>query len=270
MTRTVTDAAIVLDVISGYDPDDPITASSVSRIPESYTSFLNKDGLRGARIGILRALFSADTEEASAVNTVIDCAIQAMKTLGAIIVDPVDVPYLKEVNDREKYVFEGFVEWRPAFNQFLKWAGQDAPIQSFHDLAASVKGNAVVERVVENALQAANPEEDISYLRTIAVAQRLAELGVLQAMAEHDLDALVYPAVQEPPAKIGVQQGGTATAGLGARARFPSIVVPAGFTDDGLPVGIEFLARAFEEPRLIELAYAFEQGTDYRRPPNLP
>jgi len=94
--------------------------------------------------------------------------------------------------------------------------------------------------------------------------------GILQAMAWNNLDALIYPAVQEPPAKIGETQGGTVTAGLGARARFPSITVPAGFTNDGLPVGIEFLARAFEEPRLIELAYAFEQGTQFRRPPNLP
>ena len=270
MTRTVTDAAILLDAMAGYDPADPITACSVGKIPETYTSFLNKDGLRGARIGVVRALISTETETAIAVSAVINTAIEQMRSLGATIVDPVEVPSLNDINNRDRYAFEATVEWRPAFNNFLKWAGQDAPIQSFTDLAESVKGNALVERVVGLSLNAAEAEEDISYLRTIAIAQKHAEMVVLQAMAEHNLDALVYPAVQEPPAKIGERQTGTATTNLAARSRFPSIVVPAGFTDDKLPVGIEFLARAFEEPRLIQLAYAFEQGTGYRRPSNLP
>jgi len=270
ITRTVAEAAIVLNAISGYDPVDPITAACVGKIPNTYTDFLNKEGLRGARVGILRALFSTETEGAIAVNVVIDRAIKAMATLGVAIVDPVAVPYLDEVSDHEKYIFEGIVEWKPAFNEFLKWAGHDVPLKSFKELAESDKVHTHVVSILGKALKAADPGEDIQYLRSIAIAQRHAELGVLQAMAKNNLDALVYPAVQEPPAKIGETQGGTITARLGARARFPSITVPAGFTDDGLPVGIEFLARAFEEPRLIELAYAFEQGTQYRKPPNLP
>jgi Asp-tRNA(Asn)/Glu-tRNA(Gln) amidotransferase A subunit family amidase len=242
----------------------------VGKIPESYADFLNKEGLREAKIGVARALFGTGTDEAIAVNGVIEKAIKAMNALGVSIVDPVEVPYLDEINDREKYAFEGHVEWKPAFNEFLKWAGPDAPLKSFKELAESDKVRTHVVRILGNALEAADPEDDIEYLRAIAIAQRKAELGVLQAIAENNLDALIYPAVQEPPAKIGEAQGGTITTGLGARARFPSITVPAGFTDDGLPVGIEFLARAFEEPRLIELAYAFEQGTQYRRPPNLP
>ncbi len=270
MTRTVTDAAILLDAMAGYDPADPITACSAGKIPETYTSFLKKDGMRRTRIGVVRALFGTETETAIAVGAVINNAIGQMRELGATIINPVEVLHLNDFNNRDRYAFEPTVEWRPAFDNFLKWAGQDAPIQSFADLAESVKGNAVVERVVSVSLNAAEAEEDINYLRTIAIAQKYAELAVLQAMAEHNLDALVYPAVQEPPAKIGERQTGTVTTGLAARARFPSIVVPAGFANDGLPVGIEFLARAFEEPRLIQLAYAFEQGTGYRRPPNLP
>ncbi len=270
ITRTVADAAIVLDAIAGYDSLDPMTARCVGKIPESYADFLNKEGLREAKIGVARALFGTETDEAIAVNGVIEKAIKAMNALGISIVDPVEVPYLDEINDREKYAFEGHVEWKPAFNEFLKWAGPDAPLKSFKELAESDKVRTHVVRILGNALEAADPEDDIEYLRAIAIAQRKAELGVLQAIAENNLDALIYPAVQEPPAKIGEVQGGTITTGLGARARFPSITVPAGFTDDGLPVGIEFLARAFEEPRLIELAYAFEQGTQYRRPPNLP
>lgn len=269
MTRTVTDAAILLDAMAGYDPADPMTASNVGKIPKTYTAFLKKNGLRRTRIGVMRAFISVETESATAVSAVIDAAIQQMRSLGATIVDPVEILPLDDINNRDKYAFEATVEWRPAFHNFLKWAGQDAPIRSFADLAESVKGNAIVERVVVQSLQAAEAEEDISYLRTIAIAQKHAELGVLQAMAEHNLDALVYPAVMEPPAKIGERQTGTATTNLAARARFPSIVVPAGFANQGLPVGIEFLARAFEEPRLIQMAYAFEQGTGYRRPPNL-
>jgi Asp-tRNA(Asn)/Glu-tRNA(Gln) amidotransferase A subunit family amidase len=142
-------------------------------------------------------------------------------------------------------------------------------MKTFEEFAVSARNQAAFERLFPSMLERQDAEENIQYLRTIAIAQRLSQLGVLQAMAEHDLDALVYPAVQEPPAKIGEMQGGAVTTGLAARARFPSIVVPAGFTDDGLPVGIEFLARAFEEPRLIELAFAFEQGTGHRKAPDL-
>ena len=166
MTCTVADAAIVLDAIAGYDPADPITAASVGGIPDTYTAFLNKGGLRGARIGVVRALFGTASEGAIAVNTVIDKAIQAMHALGVIIVDPVDVPYLDEVNDREKYVFEAFVEWKPAFTKFLQWAGPDVPLKSFEDLAESVKGNKTVERAVGNALQATDAAKNIEYLRT--------------------------------------------------------------------------------------------------------
>jgi len=270
ITRTVTETAVVLDTIAGYDPIDPITAACVGKIPNKYTDYLNKDGLHNARIGVVRALFGTETGGAIAVNTVIDGAINAMTTLGVTIVDPVEVPYLNGVNDREKYIFEGFIEWKPAFNEFLKWAGPDAPIKSFRELAESNKVHTHVLEILGNSLKAADPEEDIQYLRSIAIAQKHAELGVLQAMAENNLDALVYPAVQEPPAKINETQGGIVTTGLGARARFPSITVSAGFTENGLPVGIEFLARAFEEPRLIELAYAFEQATQFRKSPTLP
>lgn len=269
MTRTVADAAIVLDVIAGYDPADPITASNARKIPETYTAFLNEGGLGGARIGVVRALFGTDTESSAAVNGVINLAIEKMQALGATLVDPVEVLHLADVTNREKYVFEGQAEWQPAFNEFIRWAGADAPLKSFRELAESGKVGAHVIKVVEAALQAAAPEEDIRYLTSISIAQKLAESGIQGAMAEHNLDALVYPAVQEPPALIGEMQTGTVAAALGARARFPSIVVPAGFTDEGFPVGIEFLARAFEEPRLIELAYSFERGTHYRMPPEL-
>jgi len=192
-----------------------------------------------------------------------------MAELGATIINPVEIPYLEQINDRKKYVFEGIAEWEPAFNEFLKWAGPDAPLRSFKELAESDKVRTHVVNQLQYALKATVPEKNIRHLRSIAIGQRYAELGVLQAMAENNLDALAYPAVQEPPAMIGENQRGTITTGLGARARFPSITVPAGFTDEGLPVGIEFLARAFEEPRLIEIAYSFEQGTQYRRPPNI-
>jgi len=269
ITRTVSDAAIMLDAIAGYDPEDSITASCVKKIPESYTAFLKPDGLQGARIGVVRELFGDDSDGSAAVNQVINAAIEKMKTLGAEVVDPVEVPRLTEIVDREKYVFEGQAEWQPAFNEFLGWAGDSAPIKSFRELAESGKVGAHVIKMVTDALGAAPPQEDIDYLKTLTFAQRLAETGIHQVMAEHNLDALVYPAVKEPPALIGETQTGAIATGLGARARFPSIVVPAGFTDDGFPVGIELLARAYEEPRLIELGYSFEQGTQYRKPPEV-
>lgn len=267
MARTVADAAILLDAIVGYDPLDAATAANVNRIPGSYTNFLNKGGLTGARIGVVRALFGAGNEGAVGVTAVVNAAIESLRQLGATLIDPVDVPYLAEINDREKYPPEWNVEWMPTFNHFLQWAGNDAPFKSFEEFAESAKEQPNLERLFRSTLKRDDAENNLPYLRTIALAQTMAQSGVLQAMAKHNLDALVYPAVQEPPAKIGEPQTGAATTALGARARFPSIVVPAGFTKDGLPVGIEFLARAFEEPRLIELAYAFEQETRYRRPP---
>lgn len=269
MTRTVADAAAVLDAIAGYDPEDPITAASVGKIPRSYTDFLDRDGLRGARIGVLRAFFGTEDREEQEVSAVIEAAVEELKALGAEIVDPVTIPHLAEILDRAKYPFQGLTEFKFAIRDYLARLGPVAPVRTLEEIIATGRTSPVVDRVLQLSVQAKSLD-DPQYLETVAVTHRLARQGILVSMAEHDLDALVHPAILRPPARIGEQQLGWEITALSPRAGFPSIVVPAGFTKEGLPVGIEFLGREFSEPRLIVLAYSFEQGTNHRRPPSFP
>ena len=275
MTRTVTDAAVVLDVIAGYDPEDPVTVASVGKIPNFYTDSLDRDGLKGARIGVLRAFFGTEHPEEREVSAVIEAAIEKMKELGAEIVDPVVIPRLSEIQNSEKYPFEGFTEFKFAIADFLAKFGALAPVRTLEEIIATGRTHPVIEQRLRQSVKAKSLN-DPRYLETVAVVHRLARQGILVALAEHHLDALVHPAVLWPPAKIGEEQLGWdgvsgedphGHTGLSPRAGFPSIVVPAGFTKEGLPVGIEFLGSEFSEPKLISLAYSFEQATNHRRPP---
>jgi amidase len=269
MTRTVADAAVLLGVIAGYDPEDPATAVCAGQVPDSYTQFLDRDGLKGARIGVLRAFFGTGLEEEIEVSTLIEAAIEEMAQLGAEIVDPVSIPHLDEISDREKYPFQGYTEFKFAIRDYLTGLGPAAPVRTLEEIIATGRTDPALEGALKASVQAESLT-DPRYLETVWVTHRLARQGILVAMADHGLDALVHPAVLRPPAEIGKPQLGWEITSLSPRAGFPSIVVPAGFTREGLPVGIEFLGREFSEPRLLALAYSFEKGTRHRRPPSFP
>ena len=273
MARTVRDAAIVLDVIAGYDPSDPVTAYAVGRIPTSYTAALSLDGLKRARIGVIRQPMDARTDATSEdhrkVKLVIDKALDDLKTFGAEL-STVALPDL--IARIDKAYAGNLFETEPAINNYLA-QHPNAPARTLREILLSGKVVPSRARVLMNSV--GKSIDDAGYVQVQRTAESLRQ-AVLTLMADHKLDALVYatfdhqpvfiaPDVMTKPVVDDDRLGNNRL--LSPILGFPAISVPAGFTRDGIPVGIEFMARPFDESTLFRLAYAYEQGTRHRRPP---
>lgn len=274
MTRTVADTAILLDVLSGYDANDPITAYSVGRVPGSYRAFLDEKGLDGARIGVIREPMDPRTDPESddyaQVRAVIDRALEDMRALGAEIVDSVEVPHLDRVDST--YAANVF-ETEQATDAYLEGLA-NSPVSSLKEIVLT--GLVVPSRAVTLMNVVGKSTSDVGYLDVMLTRERIRE-SVLAVMADAGLDALVHATFDhqttEIPADALIRAERDESYGRGNNRRlspligFPALTVPAGFTADGLPVGIEFLGRAFDEGTLLRLAYAYEQATNRRQPP---
>ncbi|MDB5934685.1 MAG: amidase [Massilia sp.] len=268
LTRSVADAATMLDSMAGYDPADPLTALGVGHSPKSYTAYLKKNALKGARIGVLQTMFG-DKPEHQEVNRVMANAILVLKQQGAIIVPvsaaEMDSDKLNTELDVQKYEYKGVI------NAYLKSAG-NAPVHSLDDIIASGKPHQALTKFLlsaqayENGL--AEPDYKDRMLKMEALKIRLANL-----MAENRLDALVYPHQKRLPVPIGELNQSGRNGILTAVTGFPSIAVPAGFsapTADapvGVPVGMELIGQPWSEPQLIGYAYSFEQAAKARKVP---
>ena len=273
ITRTVADAARMLDVMAGYDPEDPVTARGVDEVPEGgYVSHLDADGLEGARIGVVRSFFglteegSAPESAAEAVTAVTEAAIEEMETAGATVVDPVEVEDLGVLESARVLEYE----FARDFDRYLSTL-DDPPYDSLAAIIESgTVADAVADRIRESDILDVNYDrldENLGYLRRLDRRRRI-RVDTERRMVEADLDALLYPPSAVPPVRIPEHQPfAELRCELSAHTGLPSIVVPAGYTDEGLPVGVELLGREFAEPRLFELAYAYEQASDHRRPP---
>ena len=273
ITRTVKDAAFVLDVIAGYDPNDPVTAYTVGQIPSSYAAALSHDGLKAARIGVVRQPMDARTDVTSEdyrkVKVVIDKALDDLKALGAEL-EPVAIPDLIERIDK---AYNGnLFETESAINNYLAQHA-NAPVKTLRDILLSGKVVPSRAKVLMNSV--GKSPDDAGYVQVQRIGESL-RLAVLTLMADYKLDALVYATFDHQPMLIAPDVMTRAVIDddrLGNNRQlspilgFPAITVPAGFTKDGLPVGIEFMARPFAELTLFRLAYAYEQGTRNRRPP---
>jgi Asp-tRNA(Asn)/Glu-tRNA(Gln) amidotransferase A subunit family amidase len=269
MTRTVTDLARLLDVMVGYDPEDPLTAMGVGHVPESYTQFLDANGLRGARIGVLRESMGFDSEPDSPdfakVTTVFNRAISEIQATGATMVDPVVIPNLKESLAKRA---PSVTEMEQSFEVYFGRSAE-APFESFRRMLASPEFSRVA-RYARNRLQIT---EDATKRYQYLQARDELMIRFLKLMADNRLDAIVYKAVEHQPTFIedGTGPPWVNTKGIPFLNTFltfvPAIVVPAGFTTDNLPAGITFMAGPYKEGTLIKLAYAYEQATRYRKPP---
>src|SRR5580692_8932650 len=268
MCRTVRDAAILLGAIAGGDVDDKATAASDGKFFKDYTQFLNADGLKGARIGVLRKAFGFNP----AVDKLMEAALDAMKKQGATLVDPVEFETSGKFGETE---FLGFMyELKADLNAYLAWLGPNAPVKTLKEIIEFNDKNAAKEMPYfgqENFLTAETkgPLTTKEYVEAIAKNHELAaKEGIDKTMDKHKLDAIVAPT--GGPAWLTDIVNGDAFGGgsseFAAVAGYPNINVTAGF-DFGLPVGISFFGRAWSEPVLIKLAYSFEQATKFRKAP---
>ena len=268
MARTVQDAAILLSVIAGFDPEDAATSSSRGRSQADYTKFLDPNGLKGSRIGIVRKYFGFSENVDALMNTVID----EMKRAGASIVDPVDLPTFGKFDDTELTVLE--YELKADLNAYLARLGPGAPVRTLkdvidfnernHDRELKYFGQDIFLKAEEKGALS-----ETEYIDATAKNRQLSRAeGIDAVMDRLQLDALVAP-TGSPAWTTDLVNGDHSVGGssnFAAVAGYPNINVPAGMIF-GLPVGVSFFGRAWSEPTLIKIAYAFEQTVKARSAP---
>jgi amidase len=268
MCRTVLDAAILLGALTGADPDDSATAASHGKSFTDYTHFLDANGLRGARIGVVRKYFGFN----DAVDALMGQALDVIKTGGAEIVDPADIDTIGKTGKNEDIVL--LYELKADLNAYLARLGPSAPVRTLKEVIEFNEKNREKEMPYFGQdmflkAEAKGPPTNKEYVDALAENLHLArQQGIDATMEKYKLDALIAPT--GGPAWItdlvdGDNAGGQSSTAA-AVACYPSVSVPAGFVF-GLPVGISFFGRAWSEPLLIKLAYSFEQATKVRKPP---
>jgi amidase len=268
MCRTIRDAATLLGALTGVDPGDSATAASAGKSYTDYTQFCDPNGLKGARIGVARKYFGFS----DAVDALMEQALDAMKRQGAILVDPAEIETLGKFDESELLVF--MYELKADLNAYLARLGPNAPVRSLKDIIDFNDRNRQKElpyfgQDLFLKAETKGPLTEKAYLDAIETNHRLARTeGIDATMDKFHLDAIVAPT--GGPAWLTDLVNGDHFAGgssnAAAVAGYPNINVTAGFIS-GLPVGISFFGRAWSEPTLIRLAFAFEQGTKARQAP---
>jgi amidase len=268
MARTLTDAVTVFQVIVGEDADDPVTAASRGRTIPAYADSLVRDGLRGARIGVLRQAYERESTDHEIVD-VFHAALDDLRRAGATVVDPVTIEALDAINDPEDAGPCGGFKYD--MNRYLQSRGALVPVHSVEEIIKSGRFHPSVQRRLERAQ--ADPQNGPESAACVAdrTFRDQVRAAVVDAMKAHALDAFVYPTWSNPPRLIGDLNTphGDNSQFFSPVTGFPALSVPMGYTRGGLlPAGITFFGRAWDEPTLIRLAYGYEQATRHRRPPS--
>jgi Asp-tRNA(Asn)/Glu-tRNA(Gln) amidotransferase A subunit family amidase len=265
ITRTVEDAVAVFQVIVGEDPDDPATAASRGRPRENYAAALQRDGLKGARIGVLRQAYERDTTDPEIV-AVFMAAVEDLKRAGATLVDPARVPLDDVRRTQDAGPCMGF---KYDINRYLASHGGDVPVKSLTEIVKSNRFHPSVQRRLEQTEQGPENGPDTPACKAEQEYREKVRQAVVQVMDANKLDAFVYPTWSNPPRLIGDLNtpAGDNSQFFSPTTGFPAIQVPMGYTRGVLPAGITFYGRAWSEATLIRLAYAYEQATHHRRPP---
>jgi amidase len=269
LCRSVADAAALLSAMAGPDPRDRATAASAGHVERDYTRFLDQRGLRGARIGVARAKFFGYSD---VTDRLAEEALDLLRREGAVLLDPANIPHAGEYDDDELEVL--LYELKADLAAYLAELGPSAPVKILKDVIEFNERHQDREMPYfgqELFLQAEKKGSLSSpgYLKALRKCRRLSrDLGINAVMAKHRLDALVAPtgAPAWPTDLINGDHftGGSSTPA--AVAGYPSVSVPMGFAS-GLPVNLSFFGRAWSEPTLIRIAYAYEQASKHRRPP---
>jgi len=256
MARTVADAATLLGTLTGVDPADPATEVSVGRAYKDYTQFLDRGGLKGARIGVPR-LYWFEKLSAEEIR-LFDAGVAALRELGAEVVDPVDIASVAPGFWQSSVLS---YEFKPCLNAYLAGLGPAAPVRTMKEIIAfNTAGPEAMLKYGQTQLAKSEATSgtltEPEYLRDRLKDIKLTRTeGIDKTMDEHKLDAMVFPGAQG--------------CWVGARAGYPSLTVPAGYTAEGQPLGFTFLGRAWTEPILIRYGYAYEQATGHRVAPRL-
>ncbi|MCI0182155.1 putative amidase AmiD [Acidibacillus sp. S0AB] len=255
MGRTVTDVAYLLGALTGVDERDAATFSSVSHALTNYVSVLDELGLRGKHIGVVRTPYFEDLTE-SQLN-LMNAAIQVMKNCGAAVTESLCLTHTKENAGYEVLVYE----FKVALNAYLAQVAVNVPVHSLADVIAYNQarsdvalrfGQTILIESEATSGTLTEPEYLLSRLRDV---QSSTIHGLDQLFSDHQVDILVFPA------NYG--------AGIAAKAGYPSLTVPAGYDESGFPLGVTFCGRAYSEPLLLQVGYAFEQATKHRVPPRM-
>lgn len=268
MCRTVEDATRVLEAMTGYDPNDPVTKYSDGKVPTNYTQYLQKDGLKSARIGVLRELSEVDTDPE--VKALFEKSIQDMEALGAILVDAVNIPDFAEVRKNQ-----WCADFRADLENYLATYVKNDTIKTLDDIIRIGSNSKLTDDriayMAKESGRATNPEITCGdpYTDERRIAFRKA---IEDEMDRLKLDAIIYPTWNNKPAKtsrFNEDYKGDNSQIIAPHTGQPAFTVPMGFTTGNLPAGLQFLGRIYAEPTLIRLVYSYEQGTKHRKPPLL-
>jgi amidase len=268
VTRTVADTTAVLQVIAGEDAADPATAASRGHVDPSYASALRRDGLKGARLGVLHQAYDTPTLDGD-VDTVFRGALRELWELGAEVIDPVAVENLEALRATQG---EGCNQFKHDLNTYLAGLGDKAPMHSLDEIIKSRRFHPSIQVRLESGQASDAVPGQTAGCRSRDEFRAKLRPAVVKLMDDLRLDALVYPTWSNPPRLIGDLNtpGGDNNQFFSPSTGFPAITVPAGYTrGDTLPAGLQFLGRPWSEPTLVRLAYAYEQATRHRRPPRV-
>ncbi len=265
MARTVEDAVKVFQVIAGEDPDDAATDAARGRTIPTYAEALQREGLKGARIGILRQAYERETTDAEIVE-VFMAAIDDLKRAGAVIVDPVRVELADVHRPQTGGSCSGF---KYDINRYLAAQGDRVPVHTLEEIIRSRRWHPSIEARLRSAQEGSENGPETAACKAEAAYRDAFRTAVARTMEANRLDAFVYPTWSNPPRLIGDMNTphGDNSQVFSPTTGWPAIQVPMGYTRGTLPAGITFFGRAWAEPTLIKFAYAYEQATHHRHQP---
>ena len=265
MARTVADAVAVFQVVAGEDAADTVTFRSRGHRAAEYATYLNRDALKGARIGVLHQAYDRATTDSEVVR-VFTAALDDMRRRGATIVDPVAVAGL----DARLRTAGGCNQFKWDINEWLARQGDRAPVHTLAEIIASRRFHPTIQQRLESAQADSLPPDRNPGCASRDEFRAWLRTGVTTLMDSLKLDAMVYPTWSNPPRLIGDLNTphGDNSQLFSPSTGFPAITVPMGYTRGQLPAGLQFLGRAWSEPTLIGLAYSYESATSHRRAPS--
>ena len=260
--RTVEDSVRVLDIISGYDPEDPITKRSIGRIPKSYLNHLNQNGVKRRRIGVFRYYTEQPTTDPQII-ALFNKAIEDLEKEGASIIDPLTISNFEELTKDL---------WCNTFKIDLNYyltTLHNPPYKTLNEIYKSGLYSETIADRLKNMVES-DPDPKCADIYTEPKNIKLRQT-ILEEMDKNKIDAIIYPTWSNPPRKIGDLESpaGDNSQKIPPHTGLPGFTIPMGYTHKDLPVGLQIVGRLFSEPILIEIAYGYEQATKHRKPPTL-